>query len=210
MRSIAVLPVFLINPEVRFWHWFFLGDKDYCKNVYFSRASIVHDFAIWTLFVKNTWSRNVHCCFFNICTFVHAFSCVFRVLSDFCLHCFLPIRERYMLANILVDPWRKIDAREKYTFYSKLVQICQYQVFFINSIKPEKEITRQIVLSPLLNLTVDLGLFWCCSRWACVLRLFAMTKYRVFRYLVLPLHRPTRVLYKQIKYIVANWNNFLR
>ena len=43
---------------------------------------------------------------------------VFRIFAVFCRHCFSPIREKYMLTNILVGHSRTIDAREIHTFYS--------------------------------------------------------------------------------------------
>ena len=98
----------------------------YCKTCFFS---ILRDFRDFNSIREKCTIAEIS--MLIVFTVLGPFSCilgVFRVFAVFCRHCFLPIREKYTLAKILVGHSRTIDAPEIYPFYS--IYRCKYLCIF--------------------------------------------------------------------------------
>ena len=91
-------------------------NRIFFAHYYFSRFSPA-PFELHSRKIQDRENFNVDY-FYRFRPFFMSFVC-FWVFAVFCRHCFSPIREKYMLAKMLVAHSRTIDAREIYTFYSK-------------------------------------------------------------------------------------------
>ena len=97
-----------------FLSYYITVERAFFARIYFSRASIFRDVRdLNSIREKRMIAKFPVLIFYSfMMPLFPSVLGVFSLFSVFCLHCFLPIREKYMLAKMLVGHSRTIDARE--------------------------------------------------------------------------------------------------